>query len=138
MANKYLIVYKGLTSTVPRSLQNFVKTKIEDEFSSFDVELDFSGTRAGDDLVVKFENKMDVLPTNGESSRPDITNGSGKTVLAGESEIWARAIKTMRLQVSPGTCEPAFPRDRGRTGIDHRQLHDPRDRSHVGNANRKV
>jgi len=109
MSNKYLIVYKGLTSVVPRSLQQFVKTKIEDEFSSFDVELDFSGTRAGHDLVVKFENKMDVLPTYGESSRPDITNGAGTTVLSGESEIWVRAIKTMRLQVSPGTCEPAFP-----------------------------
>ena len=39
--NKYLIVYHGFDSVVPRSLRAFVKTTIISEFSTFDVELDF-------------------------------------------------------------------------------------------------
>jgi len=109
VADKYLIVYKGLASVVPRSLQQLVKKKIQDEFSPFDVELDFNETRAGHDLVVTFKDGIPGWPAYGESSRISFTNGGGTSLGTGDSSIWVRSMKTMRLQITPGSCEPAFP-----------------------------
>ena len=113
---KYLIVYKGLKSAVPRSLQQFVKKKIEDEFGSFDVELDFSENRGGRDLVVTFENKNPGWPVYGESTRISVTNGGGTSLGTGNSTLWVRAMTSMRLQINPGVCEAAFPESEAALG----------------------
>ena len=63
MANKkYLVVYHGLATVVPKLLREFVKRKITDEFSPFDLELDFTGTRTDHDLTVTFSNEIPGWP----------------------------------------------------------------------------
>jgi|SRR5215470_15792898 len=102
---KYLIVYKKWASVVPRSVRDFVKKKIEDEFSRFEVELDFSDARGPHDLIVTFSNDIPGWPAFGESSRIRVNNQLGKA----NSVIYVRSMLLMRLQTSPGACEPAFP-----------------------------
>jgi hypothetical protein len=105
MAGKYLIVFRGLRTVVPASLREFVKKKVSDEFASFDVELDFSGTRAKRDLLVKFVDEVPGWPVFGESFRMTI-NGVAQT---GDSTVFVRAMKMMRLKTSASACEAAFP-----------------------------
>ena len=102
---KYLVVYKGLDPVVPQPLRDFVKKTVTDEFSSFDLELDFSGSKAGRDLVVTFSREVPGWPAFGESTRSDI-NG---VVQSGDSIIYVGAMRAMRLQTNAGNCEPTFP-----------------------------
>src|SRR5262245_62148750 len=68
-AKKYLIVYKQFETVVPELLRESIKKKVVDEFSSFEVELDFSGSRAHHDLLVTFTQEIPIWTAFGESSR---------------------------------------------------------------------
>jgi hypothetical protein len=109
MAATYLIVFKALAPVVPSSLRQSVKQKIGDEFSSFDVELDFGGSKTIHDLVVTFLDEISGLPIYGESTRIGVTDASGTSLGVGRSTLYVRAMKTMRIQTAPGTCDAAFP-----------------------------
>jgi hypothetical protein len=106
VAGKYLIVYKGLLN-LPRSLREFVKKKITDEYTKFDVDLDFTGSRPAHDLDVEFSNEIPGWPAFGESTRGTM---NGKP-LSGHSTVYWRSMELMRLQTGTATdsCEAAFP-----------------------------
>jgi hypothetical protein len=110
---KYLIVYRKWASVVPLSVRDFVKKKIQDEFSKFDLELDFSDSRPARDLVVTFSNEIPGWPAYGESSRIRVNNELGK----GESTIYVRSIMAMRLETTAGSCESAFPDGEATLGL---------------------
>ena len=112
MPRKYLIVYKKWASLVPRSVRDFVKKKIEAEFDKFDVELVFSDSRSPKDLEVQFSDEIPGWPAFGESVRVRVNNELGR----GNSTIFVRYMMAMRLQTSPGACEPAFPEDEATLG----------------------
>ena len=102
----YLIVYHGLTTVVPtKSLREFVKKTITDEFSSFDLVLDFTSNRTDHDLTVTFSNEIPGWPVYGESTRIRIDD----KMLRGDSIVYVRSMKSMRLQTSATTCEVTFP-----------------------------
>jgi hypothetical protein len=102
---KYLIVLKGWTIAVPRSLRPFIAKKINEVYSQFNLELDFSDTRQSRDLLVTFSNEIPGLPAYGLSVR-----GQGKTsVSSGISTVYTRKMKMMRLVINAASCEPAFP-----------------------------
>jgi hypothetical protein len=103
MAGKYLIVYNNF-SVVPSSLRAFVKKKIEDELSQFDLDLDFS-ERGGHDYTVTFSNDIPGLNANADSSRPD-NNGS---LFSGSTTVYVGGMKARRLQVTTDSCDVAFP-----------------------------
>ncbi len=102
---KYLIVLKGWTTAVPRSLRPFIAKKINEVYSQFNLELDFSDTRKSRDLLVIFSNEITDWPAYGLSAR-----ARGTTSLSsGTSTIYARKMKMMRLVINAASCEPAFP-----------------------------
>src|SRR5215475_6172144 len=55
---KYLIVLKGWTTAVPRTLRPFIAKKINEVYSQFNLELDFSDTRQSRDLLVTFSSEI--------------------------------------------------------------------------------
>src|SRR5262249_14258660 len=91
----------------------FVKKRIQDEFSKFDVELDFSDSRPAHDLEVTFSNEIPGWPVYGESSRIRVNSQLGK----GNSTVYVRSIVLMRLETSAGSCEPAFPDGESTLGL---------------------
>ena len=102
---KYLIVLKGWTIAVPRSLRPFIAKKINEVYSQFNLELDFSDTRQSRDLLVTFSNEIPDLAAYGVSMRV-----RGKTsVSSGISTVYTRKMKMMRLVMNAASCEPAFP-----------------------------
>ena len=102
---KYLIVLKGWTIAVPRSLRPFIAKKINEVYSQFNLELDFSDTRQSRDLLVTFSNEIPDLAAYGVSMRV-----RGKTsVSSGISTVYTRKMKMMRLVINAASCEPAFP-----------------------------
>ena len=102
--SKYLVVYKGLNSVVPQSLRAFVKNTISSEFSAFDMELDFTGSKPVQDLVVTFSREIPAASLNGESKR---MNKNDK-LESGSTVIFVEAMKAVRIQAGPGVCGPAF------------------------------
>jgi predicted Zn-dependent protease with MMP-like domain len=108
---KYLVVFKGMETVVPKSLRKFVKTTIADDLSAFDLELDFAGSKAGRDLVVTFTADSPGWAF-GESDRSTL-NGAA---LPGSSTIYVGAMKAIRLQTSGANCEPAFLETEGSLG----------------------
>ena len=102
---KYLIVLKGWTIAVPRSLRPFIAKKINEVYSQFNLELDFSDTRQSRDLLVTFSNEIPDLAAYGVSMRV-----RGKTSLSSDiSTVYTRKMKMMRLVMNAASCEPAFP-----------------------------
>lgn len=102
--NKYLIVFNGFDTVVPKSLREFVKKTISNEFISFDVELDFTGAKASRDLLVIFTRDIPIDSNNGVSSRPNINF----ELESGASTIFVNYMKSIRIQTSAGTCESAY------------------------------
>jgi hypothetical protein len=103
MGGKYLIVYNNF-SVVPSSLRAFVRKKIEDELSPFDLQLEFSD-RTGHDYTVTYSDEIPGLNIYGESSRPDIRG----SLASGFTTIFVGQMKARRLKVTDDSCEPAFP-----------------------------
>jgi hypothetical protein len=112
---KYLVVYKGFATCVPKSLQDFVKKTVVDEFSKFDLELDFTGKQASHDLLVTFSREIPIWPVFGESSRPFFDNDLNN-VLSGDSTIFVGAMQAMRIQTGDKSCEAAFPESEAALG----------------------
>ncbi len=102
---KYLVVFAGWNTVVPRPLRDFISKKITDELARFDLELDFAGTYKSRDLLVTFTDEIPGLPIYGESTRVRFNNEA----LSGDSTIYVRMMKMMRLQIGSDSCEPAFP-----------------------------
>lgn len=101
---RYLIVFKGLDSVVPKSLRDFVRKTIGDAFGAFEVELDFAGSKASRDLLVVFTREMVAASVNGESNRQD-NNG---TLESATSLIFVSAMKAIRIQSGAGGCAPVY------------------------------
>jgi hypothetical protein len=113
MADKYLIVFVALKPVVPEALRDFIAKKITDEFSKLDVELDFKGSKKPRDLTVTFDNEIPALRIFGESTRVRVNS----ELLSGDSTVYARMIRMMRLQINDTTCEPAFPETEDSLGL---------------------
>ncbi len=113
MAGKYLIVYRKLDSVVPRPLRAFVKKKIEDEFSKFDVNIVFSDSQPAHDLEAVFSNEIPGWPAFGESTRLTMNGSAGR----GNSTIFVKAMMVKRIQTSSAACEAAFPESESSLGL---------------------
>jgi hypothetical protein len=95
---KYLVVFKGFETVVPKSLRQFVKQKVADGFArhKLDLDLDFTGARAPRDHTVIFT--RDVWLQFGRTSRLEET-----------SWIYVGTMRARRVQVGTNACEAAFP-----------------------------
>jgi hypothetical protein len=111
MADKYLVVYKGL-NLVPNSLRTYVKDTIAGAFKPFNLELDFSGDKGVRDLVVEFSGEIPIWSAFGESARPTDNHDLER----GESTVYVGLMNAVRLQTGGDKCEVAFPPTTGALG----------------------